>query len=49
MYLGPAAMEGAERLRQDGFKGKILIVTKDEHPPYDRTKLSKVCFSQVIH
>ena len=40
--VGPAALECAEALRQEGYKGKIMIVTKENDPPYDRTKLSKV-------
>ncbi|XP_067931278.1 apoptosis-inducing factor 3-like [Watersipora subatra] len=38
---GPASLECAEALRQEGYKGKIMIVTNENDPPYDRTKLSK--------
>lgn len=38
---GAAGHGCAETLRQEGYTGKILIVTKDMHIPYDRTKLSK--------
>eukprot|EP00062_Callorhinchus_milii_P011774 gi/632958059/ref/XP_007894821.1/ PREDICTED: apoptosis-inducing factor 3-like isoform X2 [Callorhinchus milii] len=39
---GPAALTCAETLRQDGYKGRIILATKEEHLPYDRPKLSKV-------
>ena len=32
----------AETLRQEGYKGKIILATKELHFPYDRIKLSKV-------
>nr|CAH0112337.1 unnamed protein product [Daphnia galeata] len=38
---GAAGHSCAETLRQEGFTGKVIIVTKDEFIPYDRTKLSK--------
>jgi hypothetical protein len=38
---GAAGHSCAETLRQEGFTGKLIIVTKDENLPYDRTKLSK--------
>lgn len=38
---GAAGHSCAETLRQEGFTGRVIIVTKDEHLPYDRTKLSK--------
>ncbi|XP_037736475.1 apoptosis-inducing factor 3 isoform X2 [Chelonia mydas] len=39
---GTAALVCAETLRQEGFTGRIIMVTKEKHVPYDRTQLSKV-------
>lgn len=30
-----------ETLRQKGFTGKIILITAEPYPPYDRIKLSK--------
>ncbi|XP_040194314.1 apoptosis-inducing factor 3-like isoform X1 [Rana temporaria] len=38
---GPAALVCAETLRQEGYSGKIVMVTRERHLPYDRPKLSK--------
>ncbi|XP_018429030.1 PREDICTED: apoptosis-inducing factor 3-like, partial [Nanorana parkeri] len=38
---GPAALVCAETLRQEGYTGKIVMVTREKHLPYDRPKLSK--------
>uniref|UniRef100_T1J5D3 Rieske domain-containing protein n=1 Tax=Strigamia maritima TaxID=126957 RepID=T1J5D3_STRMM len=38
---GASAASCAETLRQEGFSGKIIMVTKEMHLPYDRVKLSK--------
>ncbi|XP_069766842.1 apoptosis inducing factor mitochondria associated 4 [Narcine bancroftii] len=38
---GPAALICAETLRQEFYRGRIIMATKEEHLPYDRTKLSK--------
>ncbi|XP_053223682.1 apoptosis-inducing factor 3-like isoform X3 [Podarcis raffonei] len=38
---GPAALTCAEILRQEGFTGRIVMVTRENHLPYDKTKLSK--------
>lgn len=39
---GPAGISAAETLRQSGFSGKIIILTKEDALPYDRTMLSKM-------
>jgi len=39
---GPAAAVCAETLRQEGFRGPIVVATKEKYLPYDRPKLSKV-------
>ncbi|KAM9321519.1 apoptosis-inducing factor 3-like [Gastrophryne carolinensis] len=39
---GPAALVCAETLRQEGYRGRIVMVTREKHLPYDRPKLSKV-------
>lgn len=44
---GPAALVCAETLRQEDFTGRIVMVTKEKHLPYDRTKLSKMMNTQV--
>lgn len=38
---GPSATVCAETLRQEGFQGRIVMATKENHLPYDRPKLSK--------
>ncbi len=38
---GGAGNSAAEALRQDEFHGKITMITKESHLPYDRTQLSK--------
>lgn len=38
---GPAGLTAAERLRELGYQGRVLIISKEAHLPYDRTKLSK--------
>ena len=40
--VGPAGLECAETLRQEGFKGHIVMATRENVLPYDRPKLSKV-------
>jgi len=42
LLAGPAAAVCAETLRQEGFRGAIVVATKEKHLPYDRPKLSKV-------
>ncbi|KAM4742377.1 apoptosis inducing factor mitochondria associated 4 isoform 1-T2 [Anableps anableps] len=38
---GPASLVCAETLRQNSYQGRIIIVTKDSLPPFDKPKLSK--------
>ncbi len=38
---GAAALTAGETLRQDGFGGRIIMVTRESVLPYDRTELSK--------
>ena len=39
---GPASVACSETLRQEGFKGRILLISRENVLPYDRPKLSKV-------
>jgi NADPH-dependent 2,4-dienoyl-CoA reductase/sulfur reductase-like enzyme len=41
-------MTAAETLRASGFDGKVVIVSRETHLPYDRTKLSKVDAMMVL-
>ncbi|MCJ8740078.1 hypothetical protein PDJAM_G00054840 [Pangasius djambal] len=38
---GPASLQCAETLRQNDYQGRIIMVTKDQQLPFDKTKLSK--------
>ncbi|BAU63662.1 putative rubredoxin reductase [Stanieria sp. NIES-3757] len=38
---GSAGSAAAETLRQEGFQGKIILISQEANLPYDRTKLSK--------
>lgn len=38
---GGAAQTCVETLRQEGFTGKLILITREKHLPYDRPKLSK--------
>lgn len=46
---GPAGISAAETLRQSGYTGKITILAKEKHVPYDRTILSKALFFADIN
>jgi len=39
---GPAALMFAKTLREHYYEGRIVMISKDSHLPYDRPKLSKV-------
>ncbi len=38
---GPAALEAARAYREEGAGGEVVLVSADEHLPYDRPPLSK--------
>ena len=38
---GAAGQACAEELRASGYRGRVALVTRETHTPYDRTKLSK--------
>ena len=40
--VGPASVVAAETLRQEGFKGRVILACRENVLPYDRIKLSKV-------
>ncbi|MBE7247446.1 MAG: FAD-dependent oxidoreductase, partial [Actinomycetospora chiangmaiensis] len=39
--MGAAAVACVKTLRREGYTGRITLVGREAHPPYDRTKLSK--------
>ena len=38
---GPAGLAAAQTLREDGFTGRVVLISKETELPYDRTKFSK--------
>lgn len=38
---GAAGLAAAEALRECGYTGRVMMVTREPHRPYDRTELSK--------
>lgn len=49
MISGPAALVCAETLRQNCYEGRIVMVTRDTLPPFDKPKLSKVRRAKYVH
>lgn len=47
VFPGPSTLVCAETLRQEGFTGRIVLVSQESVLPYDRIKLSKVSRSSV--
>lgn len=46
LCAGAASLICAEILRQENFAGRIIMATRDELLPYDKTRLSKVLQSK---
>ena len=47
---GGSAQSCAETLRSraEPWKGRIIMLTKEDCLPYDRPKLSKVCYFKIV-
>lgn len=45
---GSASLVCAETLRQENFGGRIIMVTRDNLLPYDKTRLSKVNYPNSV-
>jgi len=41
IFQGPCGYACAQTLREEGYEGRIILVTADSYLPYDRTKLTK--------
>ncbi|KAL7038990.1 hypothetical protein ACKWTF_009761 [Chironomus riparius] len=44
---GPSSQTCAEALRQNGFKGRIIMICKENYLPYDRIKISKFLDTKI--
>ena len=44
---GPSGLQCADTLRQQGFTGRVVMITSEDTYPYDRTKLSKAMNTKV--
>lgn len=47
IVAGPAGACCVETLKQEGYSGRLLLITKENYLPYDRTKLSKALGSDI--
>ncbi|GIY18022.1 apoptosis-inducing factor 3 [Caerostris darwini] len=43
---GAGGLMCCETLRQEGFSGKVILISRESNPPYDRPKLSKALSSK---
>jgi apoptosis-inducing factor 3 len=44
---GPAGAAAVEAIRDSGYKGKLILITKEDVAPYDRAKLSKMLNAKI--